>query len=141
MVEGKKRVFMPKVETKLTRQDFKRVDDLAKLEGKTKSEVVREAVLWYLDHVDDLKNEQRDTVIAQSIDGMANRVCAMLARQGRQIGTIFELTYSQMSRTKEGKASFEAASSTANQKQNRSVTRDERELVDAMKKKVKGQNE
>lgn len=141
MVEGKKRVFMPKVETKLTRQDFKRVDDLAKVEGKTKSEVVREAVLWYLDHVDDLKNEQRDTVIAQSIDGMANRVCAMLARQGRQIGTIFELTYSQMSRTKEGKASFEAASSTANQKQNRAVTRDERELVDAMKKKVKGQNE
>jgi diacylglycerol kinase family enzyme len=140
MTEGKKRVFMPKVETKLTRQDFKRVDDLAKVEGKTKSEVVREAVLWYLDHVDDLKNEQRDTVIAQSIDGMANRVCAMLARQGRQIGTIFELTYSQMSRTKEGKASFEAASSTANQKQNRSVTRDERELVDAMKKKVKGQN-
>lgn len=141
MVEGKKRVFMPKVETKLTRQDFKRVDDLAKVEGKTKSEVVREAVLWYLDHVDDVKNEQRDTVIAQSIDGMANRVCAMLARQGRQIGTIFELTYSQMSRTKEGKASFEAASSTANQKQNRAVTRDERELVDAMKKKVKGQNE
>ncbi len=141
MVEGKKRVFMPKVETKLTRQDFKRVDDLAKVEGKTKSEVVREAVLWYLDHVDDLKNEQRDTVIAQSIDGMANRVCAMLARQGRQIGTIFELTYSQMSRSKEGKASFEAASSTANQKQNRAVTRDERELVDAMKKKVKGQSE
>jgi diacylglycerol kinase family enzyme len=141
MVEGKKRVFMPKVETKLTRQDFKRVDDLAKVEGNTKSEIVREAVLWYLDHVDDLKNEQRDTVIAQSIDGMANRVCAMLARQGRQIGTIFELTYSQMSRTKEGKASFEAASSTANQKQNRAVTRDERELVDAMKKKVKGQSE
>jgi hypothetical protein len=46
-----------------------------------------------------------------------------------------------MSRTKEGKASFEAASSTANQKQNRAVTRDERELVDAMKKKVKGQSE
>ncbi|HEY9680467.1 MAG TPA: ribbon-helix-helix protein, CopG family [Oculatellaceae cyanobacterium] len=141
MIEAKKRVFMPKVETKLTRQDFKRVDDLAKVEGKTKSEVVREAVLWYLDHVDDLKNEPRDTVIAQAIDGMANRVCAMLARQGRQIGTVFELTYSQMSRTKEGRASFEAASSTANQKQNRAVTKDERELVDAMKKKVKGQSE
>lgn len=137
MVEAKKRVFMPKVETKLTRQDFKRVDDLAKTEGKTKSEVVREAVLWYLDHVDDLRNERRDTLIAQSIDGMANRVCAMLARQGRQIGTLFELTHSQMSRTKEGRASFDAAASTANQKQNRAVTKDERELVDAMKKKVK----
>lgn len=137
MVEAKKRVFMPKLETKLTRQDFKRVDDLAKTEGKTKSEIVREAVLWYLDHVDDLKSQPRDTVIAQAVDAMANRVCAMLARQGRQVGTLFELTYSQMSRTKEGRASFEAATSTANQKQNRSVTRDERELVDAMKKKLK----
>ena len=39
MVESKKRTFNPKVETKLTRQDFKRVDDLATVEGKTKSEV------------------------------------------------------------------------------------------------------
>ncbi len=52
MLESKKRTFNPKVETKLTRQDFKRVDDLATMEGKTKSEVVREAVLFYLAHKD-----------------------------------------------------------------------------------------
>ncbi len=137
MVESKKRVFKPKLETKLRREDFRRVDDLAKLEGKTKSEVVREAVLWYLDHHDQLKNEPRDTAMAQAIDGMANRVCAMLARQGRQIGTVFELAYTNTSRTPEGKASFEAASTTANQKMARAVQKDERELVEAMKKAVK----
>jgi metal-responsive CopG/Arc/MetJ family transcriptional regulator len=137
MTETKKREFKPKLETKLRREDFKRVDDLAKLEGKTKSEVVREAVLWYLDNREQLKNESRDGVIAQSIDAMANRVCAMLARQGRLIGTVFELTYSNMSRTGEGKSSFEAAVTTANRKMVRAVQKDERELAEAMKKTVK----
>jgi len=137
MIEGKRRQFKPKVETKLRRDDFKRVDDLAMLEGKTKSEVVREAVLWYLDHQEQIKYEPRESAVAQSIDAMANRVCAMLARQGRQIGTVFELTHSQMSRTAEGKAAFEAAATTANQKQNKAVQKDERETVEAMKKAVK----
>ena len=65
MVESKKRTFNPKVETKLTRQDFKRVDDLATVEGKTKSEVVREAVLFYLAHKDEKRNEPRDRLIAE----------------------------------------------------------------------------
>jgi len=137
MTEAKKRVFKPKVETKLRREDFKRVDDLAKLEGKTKSEVVREAVLWYLDEQEQRKNEARESLIAQSIDAMANRVCAMLARQGRQIATVFELTYTNMSRSAEGKASFEAAATTAKQKMSRAVQKDERELVESMKKVAK----
>jgi metal-responsive CopG/Arc/MetJ family transcriptional regulator len=137
MAEGKKRVFKPKLETKVTREDFRRVDDLARLEKKTKSEVVREAVRWYLDHHDQLKNEPRDTVIAQEIEGMTNRICAMLARQGRQIGAVFEMTYANMSRTPEGKAAFEAAVTTANQKMARAVQKDERDLVEAMKKAAK----
>ncbi|MBX9687378.1 MAG: hypothetical protein K2X27_11795 [Candidatus Obscuribacterales bacterium] len=137
MLESKKRVFKPKLETKLRREDFRRVDDLAKLEGKTKSEVVREAVLWYLDHHDQLKNEPRETVIAQSINGMTNRICAMLARQGRQVGTMIELTYANMGKTAEGKAAFEAAATTAKQKMARAVDKDERDLVEAMKKAVK----
>ncbi len=137
MVEAKRRVFKPKVETKLRREDFQKVEDLAKLENKTKSEVVRDAVLWYLANQEQLKNEPRDSVMAEAIEAMANRVCAMLARQGRQIGTVFELTHSSMSGTAEGKAAFEAASTTASQKMARAVQKDERDLVEAMKKAVK----
>lgn len=137
MDDGKKRVFKPKLETKVRREDFKRVDLLAKQEGKTKSEVVRDAVLWYLEHAEQVKNEPRDSVIAEAIDAMANRVCAMLARQGRQIGTVFELSYANMSRTAQGKAAFEAAQTTASQKMAKAVQKDERDLVDAMKKAAK----
>lgn len=137
MIEAKRRVFKPKVETKLRREDFQKVEELAKQEKKTKSEVVREAVLWYLEHQEQIKNEPRDSVVAESIDAMANRVCAMLARQGRQIATVYELTYSNMSRTPEGKATFEAAATTASQKMAKSVQKDERDLVEAMKKAAK----
>lgn len=135
-MEKKKREVKPTVETKLGREDFKRVDDLAKADGVSKSELVRQALLWYLAHRDEQKNEPRDKMITGSIDAMTNRVCAMLARQGRLVGTLVELTYANMSQTKEGQASFNSAASTARQKMAKSVEKDERELVEAMKKIV-----
>lgn len=128
--------YKPRVETKLSREDFNRVDDLAKEDGVTKAEIVREAVLWYLAHRDEIRNEPRDTMITTSIEAMTNRVCAMLARQGRLIGTLFELTYANMSKTKEGKAAFESALTSAKQKMARSVEKDEKDLVAAMKRTV-----
>jgi metal-responsive CopG/Arc/MetJ family transcriptional regulator len=136
-METKKREFKPKVETKLSRADFKRVDELATADGVTKSEIVREAVLWYLANRDEIKNNPRESMIAGSIEAMTNRVCAMLARQGRLVATIFELTYSSMSQTPEGKEAFEAALSAAKQKMARSVERDERDLIEALKRTVK----
>jgi len=136
-METKKREFKPKVETKLSREDFMRVDELATADGVTKSEIVREAVLWYLANRDEIKNNPRESMIAGSIEAMTNRVCAMLARQGRLVATIFELTYSSMSQTQEGKDAFEAALTSAKQKMARSVERDERDLIEALKRTVK----
>lgn len=137
MVEAKRRIFKPKLETKVRREEFQKVSALAAMEGKTKSEVVRDALLFYLAAKEDEAYRARESVLAQEMEGMANRICAMLARQGRQIGAVFELTYTNMSRTTEGKATFEAAVTTANQKMARSVQKDERDLVEAMKKAAK----
>jgi hypothetical protein len=131
--------YKPRVETKLNRQDFKRVDDLAKEDGVTKAEVVREAVLWYLAHRDEIRNEPRDSMITTSIEAMTNRVCAMLARQGRLIGTLFELTYVNMANTKEGKEAFDSALTEAKRKMAKSVEKDEKDLVAAMKRTVQAE--
>ena len=136
-MESKKRTFNPQVETKLRREDFNRLDEFAKLEKKTKSEVLREALLWYLDSQEQLKNQERETVTAKAIDSMTNRVCAMLARQGRLMATLFELTYANMSQTKEGKEVFEAALQKAKQKMAQAVEKDERDIVESMKKVLK----
>ncbi len=138
-MEPKKREIKPTVETKLTREDFKRVEELAREDGVSKSELVRQALLWYLEHRAELKNEPRDSKIVGAIEAMTNRVCAMLARQGRQVGTMLELTYSGMSGTAEGRAAYEAALTTAKQKMARSVEKDERDLVEAMKRTVEAE--
>lgn len=135
-MERKKREIKPTVETKLTREDFKKVEELATEDGVSKSEFVRQALLWYIAHRAELKNAPRDLKITNAIEALTNRVCAMLARQGRQIGTMVELTHASMSQTKEGKAAFDAALDVARRKQAMSIEKDERDLVEAMKKTV-----
>ena len=131
MVETKKRVFKPTLETKVTREDFQRVDLLAKAEGKTKSELVREALLWYLDHKDELANRPRESETVLAIKEMTNRVCGMLARQGATVGTLYELTWMGLP-NEAAKRQFEAAASTAKQKMRKRLDNDEKVLAEKL---------
>jgi predicted DNA-binding protein len=128
MVEEKKRIFKPTLETKLIREDFNRVEALARAEGRTKSEIVREALLWYLDHKAELANKPRETETVQAIKEMTNRICAMLAREGGMVGTLYELTYMSLP-NEEAKKQFQAALSTAKQKMRNRLDKDEKDLA------------
>jgi hypothetical protein len=130
-MEEKKRGFKPTLETKLTREDFNRVDAMAKAEGRTKSEIMREALLWYLDHKAELANKPRETETVLAIKEMTNRVCAMLARQGGQVGTLYELTYMSLP-NEEAKKQFQAANSTAKQKMRTRLEKDEKDLAEKL---------
>ena len=130
-MEETKRGFKPTLETKLTREDFNRVDAMAKAEGRTKSEIMREALLWYLDHKAELANKPRETETVQAIKEMTNRVCAMLARQGGQVGTLYELTYMSLP-NEEAKKQFQAANSTAKQKMRTRLEKDEKDLAEKL---------
>ena len=130
-MEEKKRGFKPTLETKLTREDFNRVDAMAKAEGRTKSEIMREALLWYLDHKAELANKPRETETVLAIKEMTNRVCAMLARQGGKVGTLYELTYMSLP-NEEAKKQFQAANSTAKQKMRTRLEKDEKELAEKL---------
>jgi metal-responsive CopG/Arc/MetJ family transcriptional regulator len=136
--EPVKRSFNPKIETRLRREEYNKIEKLADEQKKSKSEVLREAALWYLDNQEQLKNQKRETEMVKATDAMADRICAMLARQGRLMATLFELTYVSMSQTKEGREAFEAALTKAKQKMAQKVEADEHDLVKKMKKVVKG---
>ena len=104
---------------------------MAKAEGRTKSEIMREALLWYLDHKAELANKPRETETVQAIKEMTNRVCAMLARQGGQVGTLYELTYMSLP-NEEAKKQFQAANSTAKQKMRTRLEKDEKDLAEKL---------
>jgi Arc/MetJ-type ribon-helix-helix transcriptional regulator len=147
MAETKKRVYSPKVETRLTRADITRLDESAKTAKKNRSDFVRQALLWYLDNLEKLEHDQRETEVAKAmkyatdqhvkaINSGVDRICKMLARQGAAIGTLYELSWMALPDDENAKMAFEAAGNTAKQKMRKHVERDEAELSEKMKKVV-----
>lgn len=147
MKEVKKRVFNPRVETRLTRADITRLDEAAKTESKSRSDFVRQAVLWYLDNQEKLEHDKRETEVAQAIryatdqhmkaiDSGVDRVCKMLSRQGAAIGTLYELSWMALPDDENARAAFEAASDTAKQKMRKHIEKDADELAAAFKKVI-----
>ena len=65
--ETKKRVYSPKVETRLSRADVNRLDEAARLAGQSRSDFIRQGVLWYLDNLENLKEDEREGKTAQAI--------------------------------------------------------------------------
>ena len=149
MEAAKKRVFSPKVETRLTRADITRLDKAAKAEEKSRSDFVRQALLWYLDNQEKLEHDERETEVAKAmryatdqhvkaINNGVERICKMLARQGTAIGTVYELSWMALPDDENAKMAFEAAANTAKQKMRRHVEKDESELAASFKKVVTG---
>lgn len=129
----KKRVFNPRVETRLAKADFKRLDELANLEGVSKSQVVRDAVLHYLDLQDEERAKPREAEIARAINEMTNRVCGMLARQGATIGTLYELTWMNLPDNEEARKTFHSAVNRAKQKMRKKLDDDEKSTAEKIK--------
>lgn len=149
MEAAKKRVFSPKVETRLTRADINRLDKAAKAEEKSRSDFIRQALLWYLDNQEKLEHDERETEVAKAmryatdqhvkaINNGVERICKMLARQGTAIGTLYELSWMALPDDENAKMAFEAAANTAKQKMRRHVEKDESELAASFKKVVTG---
>ena len=92
----------PRVETRLASADIKRLEAAAEKAGQTRAEFTRQALLWYLDNLENLEHDKRETEVAQAmryatdqhvkaINSGVDRICKMLARQGRAVGTLYEL--------------------------------------------------
>ena len=131
----KKQVFNPRVETRLAKEDFQRLDTMAHAEGVSKSQIVRDAVLHYLDNRDAIAAKPRESEVARAINEMTNRICAMLARQGATIGTLYELAWMGLPNDESRKA-FHSAVNTAKQKMRNRLDKEERELAEKVKDAV-----
>lgn len=147
MAEVKKRVYNPKVETRLARQDITRMDEAARIAGMSRSEFARKALLWYLDNQEKLTIDDRENETAKAmryatdqhlkaINSGVDRICKMLSRQGAAIGTLYELSWMALPDDENARKAFEAASNIAKQKIRKRIEQDEAELVERIKKVV-----
>ena len=131
----------------LNEKDRKKIAEMAGLQSRTKTEVAREAIRFYLDNYENIKNQSRDHEIAEAIkyatdeivkaiNKGVDRICKMLSRQGVAIGTLYELSWMALPDDENARKAFEAASNTAKQKVRRRVELDESELVERQKKVI-----
>lgn len=120
----------------LTQKDQARVEALAKIDGKTKTELAREAMTWYLDHRENEQNADRDGVYAKALKEMTNRICGMLARQGAEVGVLYEVTWRNFEANKDAE-SFISAANYVKAKMRKRLDDDEKRLAEKMRNIVK----
>lgn len=133
----------------LVAEDRERLARKAKAKNQTTTELAREAIRWYLDFDDGSRNRQQDNAtalaiasatsqIVKALNSAVDRICKMLARQGRAIGTLYELSWMSLPDDENARKAFEAAANRAKQRMARHIENDERELAENMKKVVNG---
>jgi metal-responsive CopG/Arc/MetJ family transcriptional regulator len=124
-----------KIDTYLSAQDHQRLISLTKIKRKTRSEVVREAVRWYLDNHEQNKQTKNESELSKNIKNMTDRICGMLARQGAQTGTLYELAWQNHVENKM-QARFVAASNVVKGKMRKRLEDDEKAIAERMNKVV-----
>ena len=134
----KPRKYTP-LNVNLSSDDHRRLAEMAKElstdQERTKTEVAREAIRWYLDHYEKIKEDKRQSEITQALNAMTNRICGMLARQGAEVGTLYELAWQNHVDNKiEGR--FTGAANTVKANMRKRLTEDERKIAESMKKVV-----
>jgi hypothetical protein len=131
----------------LNEKDRLKLAELAGLQSRTKTEIAREAIRFYLNNYENIKNQSRDHEIAEAIKYATNqllkaissgvdRICKMLARQGAAIGTLYELSWMALPDDEDARRIFESAANKAKDKMRKRLELDEAEIAERNKKIV-----
>ncbi|MEZ4536979.1 MAG: hypothetical protein R3D26_18585 [Cyanobacteriota/Melainabacteria group bacterium] len=85
----------PTVETKLSEADFVRFEQLCRLEDKTKTELAREAIRFYMDQKENKILDERESAVEQRIKKMEDRIAKLIVKVGLDVGTLHQLFWSR----------------------------------------------
>ncbi|HEY9684284.1 MAG TPA: hypothetical protein V6C86_22080 [Oculatellaceae cyanobacterium] len=89
---------------RLTSVDQARLDEICKQEKKTRPEVTRDAMLWYLDNRERLSEDMRQSELVKLLRNSVNRIAGLIAKGNLDTGTILQIFYSRMGGSEEEKA-------------------------------------
>ncbi len=124
-----------KIDTYLSAVDDERLSTACKLKRKTRSEIAREAIRMYLDNLEKSKESKNESELSKNIKNMTDRICGMLARQGAQTGTLYELAWQNHVENKMQER-FISASNLVKGKMRKRLEDDEKSIAERMSKVV-----
>ncbi len=87
---------MPKLDrkslltTRLAEGDMVRFRELAIANKQSYSEVLRDAALFYMNHYDQAKRDDLESLYAQQLRSSTNRICGLMAKTGIEVHAIIE---------------------------------------------------
>jgi len=72
----------PTIATKLATADFNKFEQLCRTEGKTKTEVARKAILYYMEAKEADLVDERESALEKRFHKMENRLAGLLVKLG-----------------------------------------------------------
>ena len=85
----------PQISTRLAGADFIQFELLCRLEGKTKTELARKAIQWYLANHEKLVNEERDAAVVQSLKSIEDRLAGIMVKVGIEVCSMNHLFWTR----------------------------------------------
>ncbi len=95
-----KTATVPQIEFRLLPNDHIKFDDVCRVKGKKRSEVAREAIVWYLENQEKLSAEIRESALEKRIRKMEERMASLMARTAIDVGMVFHILYRNMDKEK-----------------------------------------
>lgn len=132
---------MPKLErktlltTRLTEEDMVRFREVALANKVKQTELLREAVLFYLDHHDKAKRDELEGVYSQQLKASTNRICGLMAKTAIEVHAVLEV----MRRVDGGDELVNDAMAIAAKRVNKGLEIQERRARDQMAKLVRSE--
>lgn len=123
----------PQVSTRLAPSVYADFDRLCRMEGKTKTEIARKAITWYVENHEQLLNEERDTVIEKRLRTMENRMAGLIVKLGFEMCSMNHLFWTRTD-PEVRKELFSECYAAGVKRFNRKLTEDEEQVKERAKK-------
>lgn len=122
----------------LASADQKRIEAIAKAQGKTKTDIGRQAIIEYLDRLDNKTDAQDESKIAASIRHMENRLAGLIARSAIDVGTIYQVLWLRSDPAKR-KELFDKSRTFSIQRLNKRLDTEEVQVKERMQDEISSQ--
>jgi metal-responsive CopG/Arc/MetJ family transcriptional regulator len=123
----------PSIIFRLVPEDFNRFDMVCRLDGKTRTDVVRDAVRFYLEARENNLLQERDAKLEKQIKKGFDRLAAMQARANIDIGVLYNFAWNNLPKEKRGDILSTAYKHSVTRLKQR-LTQDEQEVKDLIQK-------
>jgi hypothetical protein len=118
------------IRTRLDRESMRKFKKLVEKSGKTTTEIARDAILFYMEHLETEDSREKESTYKDDLKKSTNRICSLLAKVALDTATLAHFMHSTMDDV--GKDQFKEAYQNAVKRVKARISRTEKEIVELL---------